>query len=277
AAVLLFGLAPARRGTRLDLNRALASSGGHRSTRRVGISQVLVSAEVAVVMVLVMMSGLLIRSFMNLTGVDPGFRSANRLAFDIELPRLPASVAAANPLTPAERRQRLQRQTLWLAELEQRLQSLPGIAAAGASNAFPLTADAGGWGVNIAGTQLPPSTSMAMVSPGYFDTVGAPVVAGSNFSPATDSIAGSKALIVNQAMARLLFPDGNAIGKHVNAPRCDMVSASGSRFSDCVIVGIARDIRFSLDSPAPPTFYYSLNQDSSDRVTYVARAAQNPA
>lgn len=274
--VLAFGFAPARRSARLELNLTLQGSSGSRTTRSTGISQILVTAEVAMVMVLVMSAGLLIRSFVKLTAVDPGFRTGNRLTFDIELPRPPESALASNLAAPAENRQRSQRQTLWFEELERRLQAVPGIQEAGASNAFPLTDAGGGWDVKVGDRQLPPSTSMANVSPGYFDAVGAPIVWGSNFRPSNCSISGSSALIVNQTMARLLFPGGDAVGKHVKAPRCQIVTFGELQPSDCVIVGIAQDTRFSLDSPAPPTFYYALHQDVGDRLTFVVRTSGDP-
>jgi len=143
-----FGLAPAWRSTRLELNYALQGSSGNRTTRRHGMSQMLVTAEAALVMVLVMSAGLLIRSFVKLTSVDPGFRAANRLTFDVELPRQLESAAASHPLTQVELRQRWQRQTLWFDELARRLRVLPGIQAVGASNAFPLAGEEGGWGTS---------------------------------------------------------------------------------------------------------------------------------
>jgi predicted permease len=222
-------------------------------------------------------SGLLLRSFVKLMDVDPGFRSENRITFDVELPGLSEGSPSPNRLTPAENRQRSVRQTLWFAELAKRLAHVSGVRAAGASNAFPMTEDEGGWGVEINGKRLPDSTSMAHVSSGYFDAMGAPIVEGTTFTPATDSIPGSKALIVNQAMARLLFPGGGAVGKHIQAPRCKIVLSSDSPAADCVIVGIARDIRFSLASAPPPTFYYSMNQDIGDRVTYVVESLADPA
>jgi putative ABC transport system permease protein len=271
-AVAAFGLAPAWRSTRLELNYALQGSSGNRTTRRHGMSQMLVTAEAALVMVLVMSAGLLIRSFVKLTAVDPGFRSANRLTFDVELPQPLESAVASHAVPPAETRQRWRRQMPWFDELARRLRSLPGIQAVGASNVFPLSGDEGGWGAMIEGKQMPASTSMAMVIPGYFDAMGVPVVEGTDFSPAIDSILGSKAVIVNQTMARLLFPGGEATGKHIQAPRCRKVTPEGVTPSDCVIVGVTRDTRFRLDSPAPPEFYYSLYQDLPDRVTYVLRA-----
>jgi putative ABC transport system permease protein len=273
SALLAFSLAPALSATRLGLHQTMQSSSGRRNTRRFGTSQLLVTAEIAIVMVLLMSSGLLVRSFMALMAVDPGFQAGNRLTFDVELPPLPDP----RPLTSEQNRRRWQHQTLWFEELESRLQSVPGVLAVGASDAFPLTEDAeGGWGVKIDNKQLPASTSMAHVSPGYFNAVGAPIVEGSNFSQATYSIPNAKALIVNQTMARLLFPGGDAIGRRVNAPRCHVVSSSDAQPADCLIVGIAKDTRFNLDAPPPPTFYYSLHQDAGDRVTYVIRASQNP-
>jgi putative ABC transport system permease protein len=241
------------------------------------MSQMLVTAEAALVMVLVMSAGLLIRSFVKLTSVDPGFRAANRLTFDVELPRQLDSAVASRPVTQAELQQRWRRQALWFDELARRLRVLPGIQAVGASDAFPLTGGAeGGWGAVIDGKQMPASTSMAAVIPGYFDAMGIPVVEGTDFSPATDSIPGSKAVILNRTMARLLFPGGDAAGKHIDAPRCQLVTslvaAGVVKPSDCLIVGIVPDTRFSLDSPAPPEFYYSLYQDLPDRITFVLRA-----
>ncbi len=269
-AVLLFGLAPAWHSARTDLNRAMSASSGKQHSSRIGISRFLIVAQVAVIMILVMSAGLLVHSFARLTAVDAGFRVENRVTFDIELPR-PSESAA-----PGDTRRRVQDQMAWFMELERRLKSIPGIVQVGASNSFPLTDEGGGWGVPVDGIQLPESTSMAHVSPGYFDAVSAPVVEGSNFSQDAGLVAGSKPLIVNQTMARLLFPGGRAVGRHVKAPRCGIVSSSSTQPADCVIVGIARDTRFRLDVSPPPTFYYSLYQDASDRVTYVARTAHDP-
>jgi putative ABC transport system permease protein len=275
--VLTFGLAPARRSTRLALNASLQASSGNRATRSHRTLQMLVAIEAALVVVLAMSAGLLVRSMAKLTAIDPGFRTANRLTFDIELPRALQSAAASPRMTPEENRQQWHRRTAWFEDLERRLQSIPGVQAAGASNSFPFTDAGGGWESKVEGVQLPPSTSIVDVSPGYFDTVGAPLVAGVNFGPATYAIPGSKPLIVNQTMARLLFPDGSALGKHVNAPRCQAVNDAVVLPTDCVIIGIAKDTRFSLDTPAPPTFYHALHQDGGDRQTYVARVSGDPA
>ena len=270
--VLAFGVVPARRASRLDLNEAMQRSFGN--ARQTRISQMLVTAEVAIVMVLALSAGLLIRSLVKLTSVDPGFHTANRLTFDIELPRLPDGTA---PVSRAEGLQRVQRQALWFAELERRLQALPGIRSAGASNAFPFTDDGGGWGAKVGDLQLPDTTSMAFVTPSYFEAVDAPIVRGSNFQTSPYSTSSSKQLIVNETLAQLLFPGGEAIGRHVQAPRCQTVISSEQRAPDCVIVGVAKDTRFNLALPAPPTLFYAVHQDASDRLTYVARVMGDPA
>lgn len=77
----------------------------------------------------------------------------------------------------------------------------------------------------VDGKQLPANTSMAHVTPGYFSAVGAPVVEGSTFTRTSDT-APEKAVILNQTMARLLYPDGRVIGRHVEAPRCHAVTFS---------------------------------------------------
>jgi len=271
--VLAFGLAPARSSTRLELHGALQNSSGNRITRSMGTSQVLVAAEIAVVMVLTMSAGLLIRTLVKLNSVDPGFQTHNRITFDVELPRRSATEA----VTPIERQRELLRRTQWFEEVETRLQAIPGAETVGASNAFPFQDEGGGWGVKVGERMLPASTSMAHVTPGYFQAVGIPIVEGSNFTAAAYSISGAKALIVNQAMARLLFPGANPVGRHVLAPRCQIASFAETQPSDCVIIGVAQDTRFRIDSPAPPTFYYALHQDIGDRLTFVVRTTRAPA
>jgi putative ABC transport system permease protein len=269
--VAAFGLIPARRATRLDLHASLQGGAGGRATQSTVLSQMLVTVEVAVVMILAVSAGLLIRSVVKLTGVDPGFRTENRLTFDIELSRASESAAVSQ----AESHRRFQQQMLWFEELERRLRSIPGVRAVGASSAFPISDEGGGWGVKIGDVQLPASTSMAFVTPGYFDAVEAPIVRGSNFTAADFAHPESKALIVNETMARLLFPGGDAVGRHVNAPRCG-AAITEIRPADCVVVGIAKDTRFSLDTPAPPTLYYALRQDIGDRLTFVIYANGDP-
>ncbi|HEY1342413.1 MAG TPA: ABC transporter permease, partial [Bryobacteraceae bacterium] len=160
--VAAVGLIPARHAARLDLHAPLQGAGG-RATRSTVLSQMLVTVEVAVVMILAVSAGLLVRSFVKLAGVDPGFQTANRLTFDIELSRPSESVAVSR----AESYRRFQQQMLWFEELERRLQNIPGVRAVGASTAFPISDEGGGWGVKVGDLQLPASTSMAFVTPGY--------------------------------------------------------------------------------------------------------------
>lgn len=133
AALLMFGVLPSFLITRVPLNKVLQGSTSMRSTRRIKFSHLLVGLEAAVVVVLLIHSGLLVRSFVKLTSVPVGIDKNNRLIFDIELPR---RTATAGPLTQAEVYLRSQRRAAWLEDLEQRLQSLAEIQAVGASNSF---------------------------------------------------------------------------------------------------------------------------------------------
>jgi predicted permease len=130
-AVVAFGLVPALRGSRPALSHAAPKQ---RLVRG------LVVAEVALTTLLVVCAGLLIHSFTRLLAVDPGFASANRLTFSIELPRPPETAAPTRNNVV-----QFQRKAAWFAELEQRLQALPGVRAVGAADDLPILGETGGW------------------------------------------------------------------------------------------------------------------------------------
>ncbi|HVB39860.1 MAG TPA: ADOP family duplicated permease, partial [Terriglobales bacterium] len=272
-AVLLCGLAPALRATRLGgsaLNHTLQGASGGSVTGRRRLPQFLMAVEVAMVVVLLASAGLLIHSFVRLAGVDPGFETGNRLSFAIELPEPPGTITL-----PAEA------WAHWYTVLEARLRALPGVLAAGASTDLPLSVDAGGgWGGRVvAGQVLPAGSSVVSVSAGYFDAMGTPLLAGRGFNPITSRTPSAKAIILNLAMARLLFPGPDssaaAVGKRLNAPRCGI--RLGGADGACIVVGVAGDQRFSLGASAPPTFYFSMGDDVPDQATFVVRVQSDPA
>jgi len=264
-AVVAFGLVPALRASRPALSHAAPKQ---------RLARGLVVAEVALTTLLVVCAGMLIHSFTRLLAVDPGFASANRLTFSVELPRPPESAAP-----PRNNRAQYQRKAAWFAELEQRLQALPEVRAVGAADDLPILGDAGGWGwggYKINGQTLPDDTTLALVSPGYFAAMGAPILAGLDFDTARDKANSAKALILNQAMAALLYPHQNPVGLRIQAPRCGVNFSAAATSPDCVIVGVVGDMRYRLAASAPPTFYYSIPQDIPDDLNFVILAHRDP-
>ncbi len=261
--VLMFGLIPALRGSRAAPNPA-------EHKRRLGGA--LVVAEVAMTTILVVCAGLLIRSFTQLMAVKPGFASANRLTFSLELPRSPM-----NAMLKGGVRLEYQRKAAWFVELENRLHALPGVLAVGAADDLPILDEAGGWGgYQVNGQNLPDDTTLALASPGYFAAMGAPMLAGSGFDAARDAAQTGKSIILNRTMADLLYPHQNPVGLRITAPRCGMNLSSATSSSDCVIVGVVGDMRYRLGATAPPTFYYSIDQDAPDHLNFVILADSDP-
>ena len=205
-AALLFGLVPALRGARRDvqdpLKSATRSATGSRRQRRL-ISLVVV-AEFALSLTLLVGAGLLIRTFTHLTSVDPGFDTRNLLALSIELPSWKYTTQATS-------------RAFWSDVLD-RVRAVPGVVDATVTPGIPpgtggfsfdLRLEAEGNPEVIEGRDviLPFST----VSPDYFRVMRIPLKAGRIFT-AEDTPQSPKAIIVNEALAGRLWPHGNAVG-----------------------------------------------------------------
>ncbi|HXR97263.1 MAG TPA: ADOP family duplicated permease [Terriglobales bacterium] len=265
AVVLLCGLAPALQalGAPLRSEAAMVCPGATRKSWANG----LVAAEVALTMMLMVGAGLLLHGWLRLANVNPGFARSQRLSFLIQLP-FPMTVGSA-----ADGGQK----AAWWQLLEQRLQAAPGVSAAGAANDFPVLDPSGGWIIERSGKTLPELT-MAHVTPGYFAAMGAPIVSGSDFPSGGDLARGAKAVILNQRLAALLFPGQNPVGLHVALPRCginvqSIPTPKAAAPASCVVIGVARDLRYELAKPAPPTMYFDMAQDPglAARFVLVAR------
>ena len=256
-AVLGFGLWPAVSASRSRTRLAATAPSGSRRWLAV--------AELALATVLAVCAGLLAHSFARLAGVDPGFRTVQRLSFQVELPygRPAASQEDAGSW--------IRRRTAWWRELEQRLAAAPGVRAAGGGGDFPLASAGGGWGgIRMNGAVLPETTTMNAVTPGYFAAMGIPLLAGRNFSAAVAP--GPKQLILNQTMAALVFPRVNPVGRQLAAPRCGLPGPGARRSSvpaACIVIGVVGDLRYQLDAAPPPTFYYDMGQDPPAQATFV--------
>jgi putative ABC transport system permease protein len=208
---VLFGLAPVLSAFRVSLDNTLKAAGAQggtgTSTRRA--QRVLMVAEIAMAIVLFIGAGLLVKSFRNLTAIQPGFD--------------PNGVLTAQIALPLDQYQSLDQQRTFFQELVRRLQALPGVTAAGATAALPLRGDAMISSVQVEG-QAPeemgvlnvPVARINSVSPGYFSALRVPLMEG-RLLDERDGADAPSAVVVNQAFVRKFFPKEDPIGKRFAA------------------------------------------------------------
>ena len=201
---VLFGLAPAwyiLRGDAAAAVREGRGGGTPSSTAR----RVLVTVQVALAVVLLAGGGLLMRSFVQLMKVDPGFRPDHLLTLVIELPR-------SRYATPAEWQPFFER-------LHADLRALPGVVNAASTSGLPLNENGGSVGFHAEGQPIQADnaaifTIFRLVTPGYFDTIGIPIVEGRDFGT-QDGIKTAPVVVINQAFANRFWPGQSGVGKRV--------------------------------------------------------------
>ncbi len=203
---LLFGLVPAWRASKPDLNETLKDS-GHATTGKSGrrLQDFLVVAEVAAGVVLLVGAGLMIRSFLRLQAVEPGFNPNNVLTMRV---MLPANKYGDNHQSIAFFEQALER-----------IKTLPGVVSAGAVQDLPLGKNEMHFGFSIEGrpevqAAARPEAAYRAVTEDYLRTMGIPLVAGRAFT-AADTLQTTPVVMVNQTMARRFWPDDDPLGKRI--------------------------------------------------------------
>lgn len=212
-ASVIFGLVPALQLSRHNPNREL------RGPRRIGARGVLIVAETALSLVLLIGAGLMIRSFARLMEVQPGFRAENVLTIQVPMPSFLTAVSSF-----ASRKEVETRQAAEYADLIDHVRTLPGVVAAGAATALPLGAVEVRTQIGFEGDTNPQqdhAAQLCAVSPDFFRTLGIPLLAGRAFTEA-DTVGAAEVAIVNDVVARRYWPNESPIGKHVNmsgAPR----------------------------------------------------------
>jgi putative ABC transport system permease protein len=260
---LLFGLAPALQASRIDLNERLkeggrsgASGAGHNRIR-----SLMMVSEIALSFVLLVGAGLLIKSFMRLRDVSPGFNPTNVLSVRVSLP------GAKYP--QGEPRVQMLRQTI------EHLKSVPGVQSAGAVLSLPLGGDTFNVGRSFIreGRPATPEESAnatyLVATPDYFRTLQIPLSAGRLFTD-QDSEQTPKVLIVNESMARQLWPGESPLGKRITIWRDEKFPRE--------IVGVVGNTRPSLDVEAGPQMYVPYAQDANwSGMSLVIRTNGEPA
>jgi predicted permease len=246
---LVFGLAPALQVSRPDLVVALKGSRapGHR---RIGLGTSLVVGEVALSLILLVAAGLCVRTLKNVEAIDVGYQPAQVLTARIDLARQGYT---------DDRGRAFQQQLL------ARIESSAGVEAAGFAVTLPLNDSRWENPVRRDGDPTRFQTFQNVVSPGYFKAMSIPVVMGRNFSSHDDDRAEPVA-ILNQTLARLMWPDESPLGKRL--------TFKGRAIE---VVGVVRDIkgRSLVDSPGP-MFYIPLSQDYHPAMVLQLRTALPP-
>jgi putative ABC transport system permease protein len=268
---LLFGFIFAHQTLPRDDIGARLGAGGRsaseaKSQRRT--KRVLAALEIALAVVLVSCAGLLVRSFLALRAVDPGFQATNRVVFDVGLPDVQFD-------TP-------EKQALFFSDLLAKIRAIPGVQHAAASTGVPMSGFRYSFSARAfdgrtlssqEGDHL--STQVRRVSDDYFRVMGIPIRAGRGLGP-KDRRGAQPVLVVNEAAARLLAPVGSPIGHNLEisttfAPGPGRPRASGQ------IVGVVGDVRdFSLSSQAVPEIYFALDQYPADFGTITIQSTLDP-
>jgi putative ABC transport system permease protein len=257
---LLFGLAPAIQATSANLVDGLkegARGNSDGSGRR--LRGALIVSEVALAVVLLAGAGLLVRSFLELQNVSPGFRVRGILTASVALPQ--------SQYTKPDQWARFSAQAV------ERIKTVPEVAGAAVGMGLPMSGDRINLGFGIDGRPQAPedhlSANYASVSRGYFQLLGIPLLRGRIFDD-RDTAASKKISIVSEAFARRYFPDEEVIGKHLNFGFPDRASRE--------IVGIVGDVRqVRLDAPAEPEMYAPFEQSPLWGMNFVVRTAGDPA
>ena len=225
ATTLIFGLAPAWRSSHIDVLAGL--KGSAPTGARFGLRRLSLVAQVSLSLILLLTAGLFIRVLGEFHSADPGFAVQNRLYVN--------TYVSAPEFTPESGR-------AFYAAVSDRLRSLPGVKSVAITNYLPLTP----LPQNCASTPQHDSipTTSSIISSNFLETMRTPLLAGRDFR----STEPQPVAIVNEAMARRLWPGESALGKHVQL---------GCRNkADAEVVGIARDLRFvSVGEPAKPHAY----------------------
>jgi len=241
---LAFGVAPAWTAAREDLVSSLKEA-GHRSAGSARASRtrgVLLVAEVALALVLVIASGLLVRTFVHLANADAGFTPDRALTFELTLPA-PMYADLARIVG------------VYRAAL-QRLREIPGVESAGIGETVPMDGAGESTGLRIpdrpaAGDPAPPFANYTIVSPGYFAAVGTPLLHGRAFLD-SDTADSMPVAIVNAAMAKKYWPGQDVLGKQVGVP----INAF-----NMTIVGVAADVKhLSVREEPGPEIYVPYTQ-----------------
>src|SRR5215470_9836878 len=263
---LFAGLIPVLASRSEDLLAALQES-SRRSTSgpsRTGVRKVLVGAEVAFTVVLLVSAGLLLKSYMRLRSTDLGCTTNNILSMHFTLPEVQYS-------KPVQR-------VAFFDDLLARVRAFPGVEAASLVRALPGEGYFGDGDVTVAEhSPLPQGQTILAIArwadPGYFALLRIPFLRGRTFG-SDQRLDAANEIIISSELARRYLPNEDPIGKHL-ITNGDLGGVGRSHHS-YEIVGVVGDTRYELETPPQPTLYAPIDSGMSGQATLAVRAARDP-
>ena len=261
---LLFGAAPAFHATRTDLTQALkdgsrTDTSGPASRR---IQSALLVAEVAIALVVVIGAGLMARSIAQVHRVDPGLKPERVLALDVIL--------------PSSKYQNDESRSSFFRAAVERIGELPGVESAGGVACLPLNGSCWSSVYIVEGLPVPeqaqlPTSSFNLITPGYFSTMGIPLIEGRLFN-ADDGAASPEVIIVNESMAKRWWPGGSALGHRVKQ------GFPQDKTPWREIVGVVADTRqMGPEQPADTEVFLPFDQMADTALSLVVLSSAPPA
>ncbi|HEX2219745.1 MAG TPA: ABC transporter permease [Gemmatimonadales bacterium] len=259
---VLFGLVPALRAAGVDPQEHLKAGGrgGSAGDRRRARS-LLIVAEVALSVILLVGAGLLVRSFLAMQRVDPGYDGGDVLTFELSMP------SAKYPGGPARR--------AFFRELQGRLEALPGVTTVGLVSQLPLTGSGPlspfAYDEETARNFESVTADGRNVSPEYFAAMDAQLLAGRTFTYA-DSAGTPPVIIVDESLAKLAWPGENAVGKQLQ------LAPTGEENAFAEVVGVVEHMRqHDLTRDILHQIYYPIGQGTPTVMTFVVETSLDPA
>jgi len=264
---VLFGLAPALQVLKIDLNSVLKAGGrsgqadGGFDVKRHKLRSLLVVGELALSLVLLVCAGLLIRSFVRLLEVPPGFTPDHVIS---------ARISLTDP-----KYQELPAKARFAEDVQQKVKSLPGVTVQGVISALPLTS-AAFWGTVTVEGYAPPANEPEIqadvrgISPDYFQVMKIPLMKGRVFTD-SDTQEGQPVIMVDEKTVQRFWPHQDPIGKRIrpdDGPKAPYYSIVG-------VVGVVK--QYGLDSNERITLYFPFKQRGTNSLYVVARTASDPA
>jgi predicted permease len=263
---ILFGIAPVWRAIKVDLNVSLKSGGrsgqsdGGLHAHRRSLRGLLVVSELTLSLMLLIGAGLLIRSFVRLQSVPPGFATDHVLTME---------VAAAGKKYQDDKNDKPI--INFYKEVESRVAHLPGVVAEGVVSALPLTGEVGWGGISVEGYTPPPGqelqVDMRIASTDYFRTMEIPLRKGRYFTE-DDAADKPQVVIIDEKFAQRFWPDGDAIGKHLWFNPKKPMTIMG-------VVGVVK--QYGLETDGKIATYFPQQQRPGDRMFLAVRVSSEPA
>ena len=261
---VLFGLAPALQATRVDLMPALRVSRAGQTPaaprfRRVSLSRVLIVAQIAISLLLLVAAGLFVRTLSNLESIELGFNREDLLLFQLDARK----AGHGDPEI-----------TAFYADLRRRLGAIPGVRSASLERDSLIQGEHG-LPIGLSGSSPDPANRFLTVGPAFFRTMQIPIVAGRDFEDG-DGPRSPAVAVVNEVFAKANFGDRSPLGQHLTLREA---GEAGRVARDMEIVGVSRNARYGgLTRAIPPVVYmpYDQGYPRPDQMVYALRTLGDP-